>query len=618
MFVDNLNGILIDITEDQQSQYEYKIWFPYTKKSINTLREGSLAGVKNFASTEQQDVVSIIQITSVLPMHYALGNDRSGYPAFVEEAAISAAQDWLQEDPTEDTTKIVCKAIPTNFEIRISSALFNAGSTGPIIQEESNIPMLGEKVKILNSEWMGNLVNRGLSGLEGQTMAIGSLQRSPDIEVLTLWEDLVRMHFGIFAFTNAGKSNLLSTCVAKMLERSNNLKAVIYDLMSEYPALLIDKMINMENSCLVCLTRETVPASVLEYFHNEDEDLLARATRDLVNTTLLPKALKQQQRLFDYPFRELLRSRKIKLFIQANPIDRIIEEEKDSLVGGIRGNDAPAFRQFVENLIRSYSSVPLSDANVSLVYEDIEQFRNSKTDAKGSLNLSNTIQSRINILRQVLSRALDSSRQASSIREGFKTSLPELVSQLNDGTHSSLFIMQSNLEPNLRQFAKNLGNAMFRFRRQSGQISPPVSFIFDEADSFIPQDKPEEEGQEESRLIAQQLARRGRKYGLGIAIATQRIVNLDTSVLGQPHTYFVSKLPRQTDRQRVQEAFGLSEETFRQTFRFKKGQWLLVSYDATGVEGLPIPITVPDANNRIAAFLGEYAAATYRHRVGST
>jgi hypothetical protein len=45
-----------------------------------------------------------------------------------------------------------------------------------------------------------------------------------------------------------------------------------------------------------------------------------------------------------------------------------------------------------------------------------------------------------------------------------------------------------------------------------------------------------------------------------------------------------------TDRQAVGEAFGVSEELLHQTFKFKKGQWLLISHDATGLEAIPVPI----------------------------
>lgn len=99
------------------------------------------------------------------------------------------------------------------------------------------------------------------------------------------------------------------------------------------------------------------------------------------------------------------------------------------------------------------------------------------------------------------------------------------------------------------------------------------------------------------------LARRGRKFGLGIGIPTQRIANLDVYTLAQPHTYFISKLPRAYDRQTVASAFGISEDMFRQTFKFRKGDWLLASYDATGLEAIPIPIHTENADERILAFI---------------
>ena len=53
----------------------------------------------------------------------------------------------------------------------------------------------------------------------------------------------------------------------------------------------------------------------------------------------------------------------------------------------------------------------------------------------------------------------------------------------------------------------------------------------------------------------------------------------------------------------VSEAFGFGNEMLNQTFKFVKGQWLLVSHDATGLEAVPLPVKTEDANERIASFL---------------
>ena len=181
------------------------------------------------------------------------------------------------------------------------------------------------------------------------------------------------------------------------------------------------------------------------------------------------------------------------------------------------------------------------------------------------------------------------------------TTLDDVVADLNDDGNHSLWIVQSHNPDDLRNFSNVLGNELYERRRETGAIEPLVGFIFDEADEFIRSGA--RGSYEKSAEIAQTIARRGRKFGIGLGIATQRIRYLDTSIMAQPHTYFISKLPRASDRQAVSEAFGFGNEMLNQTFKFGKGQWLLVSHDATGLEAVPLPVKTEDANQRIISFL---------------
>jgi len=167
-------------------------------------------------------------------------------------------------------------------------------------------------------------------------------------------------------------------------------------------------------------------------------------------------------------------------------------------------------------------------------------------------------------------------------------------------------IFQAHDPDALREFAAMLAGIVYESRRKTGQIKPLVSFIFDEADEFIP-GQATNDSQRSTKAAAMTLARRGRKFGLGIGIATQRIANLDVNTLAQPHTYFISKLPRAYDRQTIASAFGISEDMFRQTFKFKKGDWLLASYDAAGLEAIPIPIHTEDADKQVLSFVERIA-----------
>ena len=176
--------------------------------------------------------------------------------------------------------------------------------------------------------------------------------------------------------------------------------------------------------------------------------------------------------------------------------------------------------------------------------------------------------------------------------------ITELVDRLNEAKAGRLVIVTGRRDSDLKRFATVLGNQLYESRRRAGSREPFTTFIFDEADLFIPQDSTDE-ATGEVRDLCVTLARRGRKFGLGIGISTQRVTLLDTEVMGNLHTYFVSKLPRQFDRQRVSEAFGIGEDQLSPTFTFRPGNWLVISHDATGLKGVPIPALAEDAVTRI-------------------
>ena len=164
-FVPNLTGTLIRLEEDESSRFRFEIWFDYTKQAMNLIREGAMLAVPNFASNNYEQHLSILEVVSILPMHYALGDDPRGYPGFVVEAARSAVNDWEEQETeaTEDVTKIRCIAIPTNFEL-VQSARPTNGN--PNLQEESNLPMVGASVRVLDTAFTEFVVNYGIRGDE--------------------------------------------------------------------------------------------------------------------------------------------------------------------------------------------------------------------------------------------------------------------------------------------------------------------------------------------------------------------------------------------------------------------------------------------------------------------
>lgn len=602
MFVRDLTGILMKIEEDSTTRYRYELWFDYTRKAINTILEGAMLAVPNFGGNDHETHYSILEVTGILPMHYALGSDVTGYPGFVVEAARNAGQDWVTQDQvsTEDTTKIKCIAIPTNLEIVEKS--FSHDGAKPIIKEESNLPMVGHEAHLLDTVMTEKVANLSLDLEHENVIQIGTLVRDENVRAYLRVEDLIKVHFGIFGFTGAGKSNLVSTLVRELLTESTEpIKVMIFDLMSEYTGLLIDLLTTVP-ALIINLGVQTVPESLLDYHENPTKSTLQVAAEQYLQSTLLPKGIKRSQKELLGPMIKLIQRGGIRIYQPRQKfIGELVEEAKVEVLKGNLGNAVQPLRKFLQEMISKYSQSIADNVGITQALSDIENFEQTTT------GLPKTALTNLDNLRDLLKATESSGSRIIPAR--VQATIPQIIKALNDSKGNTLLLFQAH-DPNmLREFAAMLTNIAYEARRKTGQITPLVSFIFDEADEFIP-GQPSSDSQKEAKAAVMTLARRGRKFGLGIGIATQRIRYLDTSILAQPHTYFVSKLPRQSDRQAIAEAFGISEDMFRQTFKFKKGDWLLASYDAAGLEAIPIPIHAENADDKILEFVQKYNSSS--------
>lgn len=594
-------GVLIKLEENQHSRYEFEVWFNYTRQAMNEIKEGTMLAVPNYATIKGEIHYSILEVTSLKPIHYAIGEKPDGFPGFIMEAAKNAAQDWTGQDDeaTEDTTTIRCIAIPTNLEIieRKEKIFFDV---------EENIPMVGSTVRILDTEPTKQVVNRDID-LEVEKYTIfegGTLIRDENVPVFVRVEDFIQVHFGIFGFTGSGKSNLLSSYITKLLASPPVVKIILFDLMGEYSVLLLDQLLNCQQGNILTLERKTLPEGLFKYINNlKDKPLLDEAIEQLKRYTLLPKKLLKYSELITHSFQQLIEENKIKLYQQGKSTSIWELFFTEDIVTWSKKRQKTKFNER-KGIVKKVIKEALNNLKIKGDYKNI----------KFTPELSKEI-------REILEKELEqeSSKEFKQdqdfenhiaqlhkleklTQEIWKAgiTLDEIIADLNDTESSSLWIIQAHSPDELRNFSKRLGEEIYEKRRQNGIVNPLVSFIFDEADEFIPSRSPNnKKSYDDSKEIVETLARRGRKFGIGFGIATQRTRYLDTSIMSQPHTYLVSKLPRESDREVVAEAFGVSKDMFRQTFKFKPGNWLLMSYDATGLKAIPVPIKTDNANDRI-------------------
>ena len=245
LFEPNRLGRLMKIEENEYTRYQFEVWFEYTRQSMVELKEGTLLAAKNFDSNGDESHYSILELISIKPVHYALGDNIDGYPGFVMEAAKNISSDWTtqESESTEDTTIIRCIATPTEIDILQSD-------TECSIKVDKSIPMIGTAIKVVTGDVTEKIINKGIPFESGLIFEGGKWLVNEKIPIYLTTDEFLRVHFGIFGFTKAGKSNLLSTLISKMLQSSKSgkhpIKIVIFEF-GKQPYVL--KFPNF-NSCL--------------------------------------------------------------------------------------------------------------------------------------------------------------------------------------------------------------------------------------------------------------------------------------------------------------------------------------------------------------------------------
>ncbi|HHY35946.1 MAG TPA: ATP-binding protein [Firmicutes bacterium] len=98
-----------------------------------------------------------------------------------------------------------------------------------------------------------------------------------------------------------------------------------------------------------------------------------------------------------------------------------------------------------------------------------------------------------------------------------------------------------------------IGRLILEFLQRLGELegektrgSLPVVLVLEEAQNYIPERR--KDGEESiSRLVFERIAREGRKYGLGLVVASQRPSELSKTVLSQCNSFVVHRLQNPED-----------------------------------------------------------------------
>jgi uncharacterized protein len=606
------------------AKYDCRIKLQYHKNVMSSVEEGMIFAVRNFKNKNLQSkddgqlkqIYTLLVASRIWPDHYGLRgiSDHTYYPMQFEVIEQSV-EDWDTDD--KSTMMIQLSTIPINYDLVVTIDQ-NKDNEKEIKYEYVrgfSYPIIGDSVFLLNAKTVSQMYNQKVLKkmnvqmdslpLEVQkSLKIGTIKMFEDLEdkipIYINFDNLVRYHFGIFAFTGGGKSNLLSNLLRKILKNTADTKIILFDISCEYPFLLADIFADRSIKSKIILENKVINTdqfyvSVVKPREFEDDERAKKGLDDIFEKGLVTNFVK--------PYSVTPKCKEV-----LNELNDLKNEVggKPHYLDAINQIHNTIFQHMVSNKLTESSFIDETFVTVLSVCatEAIKTFKvNDKSGLYAWAFSRGTLVSRL----KKQDKDGDSDREEGE--ENIAGTKPydegmteDDILELLEGDTRLVCISISD-PYTIKELSISITQEILKRRKRQFKVKPHILFVFDEAQEFI-RDLSNARGiDRECSEGIETLLRQGRKYGLGGCIATQRIAYLNTSALQQLHTYFVGTLPRPYDRNVVSNTFTIDNGILEKTLEFAPGEWLLSSYIATGIENVPIFIKSDNSEKNIEYYL---------------
>jgi len=576
------------------ARYQCRVKIEYQKDLMGLLEEGMLLAVKNFKQVEENaERYTLMEISRVWPEHFGLrGLSDHGYYPMQFEIIEQSEEDWQTDD--KSTMMIQIDAIPINYDLVINR------ECGFEFVKGFSYPVVGSPIYVLNSEMINRMYNQKIAAELGVNTArtVEDARVDPRLGLIKMFEGskiaipiyvdfekLIRYHFGVFAFTGGGKSNLMSNVLRRILLHKAGTKIVIFDISCEYTFLLLDVLADPNfNAKLVLEHRidslEQFFNSVVKPREYETDERTKAGLQAVINQGKLAYYTKPKQIIPTY----------------SQFMEELDDQRKDSVSRPHYINAIDAIHDAVREYVETHGLSENQEVSEDFVSKIDEVSRNAmetyRVNDKSGLYAWATTRNTI--------ADLFKKRGEKEAKDTGALTVEGIRELLEDKT-TNLVVISISDPFTIKELAISLTQDLLVRRKRRFTVKPYILVVFDEAQEFISSKEGGLDGKCSTHV--ETLLRQGRKYGLGVCIATQRIAYLNTNALQQLHTYFVGTLPRPYDRALVSETFMIDKGILEKTLEFAPGEWLLSSYIATGIENVPIFIKADNAEKEIEKYL---------------
>ncbi len=534
---------------------------PFQIEVFDRLHDPILIGVERRYNGE--DWFIIFDVADIMPLHMEMGSVGVSLPYKLQEYVLENIEEsWFHED---GNNWMAVRAVNTGYLI----------NRDRVVMRKLLTPLAGSRAHLLSASTYQYLVNK-----EGShTVEVGRVKGygvPAKIDISTLH----RYHTGIFGYTGTGKSNLTSNLLRKIMDAVDDLVAVVLDITGEYPINIIDMLerygaIYLDPSTPIDSFRETVVYPETLQQRMAEEGLDPRIVRDI---------------LVKIPTKKLyLEDDEVTIESVIGEINSVLRDaDKLTLDGRVK------LRELVRSLYEMDRRMDLKTFKEE--YGDMYQHvLDTLREVANPLNQRSTVRIKLESLIALIEEPPE------QVERDYET-IRKFARRILYNGEERLYLLYIPEDFLAREYIARLIDEIFLLKKTAG-LGRKVLFVVDEAHEFISRETRGARNMDRSNLALEKLFRQGRKYGVGGWIVTQRVAHLNTSIMQQLHTYFVSTLPRTYDRSVVADAFSISKSIIDKVQAYDMGEWLFMSHVATKYKNIPVEVRTDNNEDYVLDWL---------------
>ncbi len=584
MFISSISGAVTDLTPNNQTRFQCTVTLSVPQEEFTAIEPGRLIAAENVYHAARSKRYTILQIVDVFPTP--------------------------DEQKTAKKTHISlrCTATPIGQELRYKNA-----RTGPEIYSEDTFPAYDGKIEVLDDDMTRAVIHHIApeSRLQenGSRIDIGHYRSNPEVNVGLDAVTLLRGNAAVLSARPRARTTIVNTLIQSLLQDTEHPVHIVYCDVNNLGTLSLAPLIsNFERAGILGLNDKFIPSSVFNSMRNPgDRSAHKRAVLDYLDMMILPSVLEQRRHDFSYAISSWLRDHRIAIFRpHEQKVDEFINEIRVDILDGVEEDAEEYISELMQGIAETYRGERFTEKNTRDMLDMVDEFSQESKSHSARRTLYD-LKAEIESVYETYSK---------DIPAAARKSIPDIVSQLNDDSSSSLLVVQGQKTTDILRFIGTLSQTLIEERLKRLKIRVPVLFIFNNVDDYVGRNgaATREPGSDRFNDTIQTLLTNGRRHGLGFCLTLENAVSLDRMLASRVQNYFIGPITFVNEPARIADLLNLSEELLHPAVRYEDGDFLFTSAESPYHRRVPLPVVAQKNSEVIHQFLDELRVEQERRR----